>query len=80
MGTSAFTVDSNDILVWHWQSWCATGQPLGGILHPDCSHSPVASVAINEQEPGGSRTEEAGSAVAGAGLESSPGGGLGNNA
>ena len=56
------------------------GQPLGGILHPDYSHSPVASVAINEQEPEGSRTEEAGSAMAAAGLESSPGGGLGNNA
>ena len=80
MGRTAFTVASNDILAWHWQSWCATGQQLGGILHPDYSHSPVASMAISEQEPGGTRTKEAGSAVAVAGLESSPGGGLGNDA
>ena len=43
------------------------------VLHPDYSHSLVAFVAVDEPEPEGARIEEAGSAVAGAGSEPSPG-------
>ena len=60
MDRSAFIVACNDILVWCWQSWRATGHQLDGILHPDCSHSLVVSVAINEQEPEGPEQRKSG--------------------
>ena len=46
-------IASNDSVVWHWQSWCATGHQLNGISHPDYSHSPVTFVAVDEAEARG---------------------------
>ena len=152
MGEWAFSVATNDILAWHYQSWFATGHQLDSILHTDqgrrhknlspgesnekwsvvwgsqckvwegrhhrlmlksyknwgcqrgClatlgmpgspgtgtpggdtpdrnySHSRVASVAVDEPEQERARTEEAGSAAAGAGPEPPLGGGWGSNA
>ena len=50
MDRCAFGVAVNDILVWHWHSWCATSHQLDGIVHPDYSHSPDQTCRAAEAE------------------------------